>query len=87
MQGLRCFLNLACWSVPLQRLAMNRIDLARFFWKAIYTANYLCCSLPRGSALTSGQLPLFAGISPIHYLNYPTWLIPPGLCSRKPFSA
>jgi len=31
MQGLYCFLSLACRSVPLQRLAMNRIDLAHFF--------------------------------------------------------
>lgn len=72
MQGLYCFLNLACWSVPLQRLAMNRIGLARFFWKAIYTAYCLGCSLPRGSVLTSSQLPLCADTAPIHYVNYPT---------------
>lgn len=29
MQNLHCFL--VCWFVPLQRLAMNRIDLAHFF--------------------------------------------------------
>ena len=72
MQGLYCFLNLACLSVPLQRLAMNRIDLAHFFWKAIYMAYCLGCSLPRRSVLTSSQLPLFADIAPIRYVNYPT---------------
>lgn len=86
MQGLYCFLNLACWSVPLQRLAMNRIDLAHFFWKAIYTAYCLGYSLPRASVHTFSQLPLFADIAPMHCVNYPTWLIPPGLCSGKHFS-
>lgn len=34
-----------------------------FFWKAVYTAYCVGCSLPPGSVLSSSQLPLFAGIA------------------------
>lgn len=60
--------------------------LAHFFWKAFCMAYCLGYSLPRVSVLTSSQSHLFADIVLIHYVNYPIWLIPPGLCSGKHFS-
>lgn len=66
--------------------AGNEHCLARFFWKAFCMAYCLGCSLPRVSVLTSSQSHLFADIVLIHYVNYPIWLIPPGLCSGKHFS-
>lgn len=45
---------------PTARVSNEQYWPCTFFWKAVYTAHCVGCSLPTGSVLSSSQLPLFA---------------------------